>query len=666
MKKKLGFLFTAAAALTLAACGNNLDAGGDDGASNTDTSQQTGSTDTGSTTETVDLETSDVLNIAHSQNNSQTLTYNQTSPITLPDGKTVVQGDLKPVWQYISDEIGIEIVDTALQDAGPSEFLELQATTSFADATIYSGDAGSLYMRYGQEGYFLDLTTRLDDMPNVKRFFEENPSLLDTVSAPDGGVYHLPYVPELGYHSMVFFGRPDWVTSLLDTEEHLEAETETVGVIYEGFWENRHDKNVVDLQNEAANGGTLDRDTALNVLLDYIAETYPDLANPSDLYLGADAQYDMDELVALWLVIKTSPNTLSKVSTGEVVDGALSVPFFIRSTNHTNYPLRLINYFGGQIGGDTQTTFYIDDAGELQYSWNEPGALAGYTRLRELFAEGLIYNEIANENNDENFRNLLYGNDDNPDNTQYGFMTLDWIASTSTASDKVAAMLPPVTTFFEEDEFVHYIGGYRPLLGFGMAVSTNASEEEINSALTLFDYIFSEDGHNVLNFGTPDMWVEGESFVGPDGTEYPKIGDWAFEQAAALSNNDMMSFMKYFLGANLQIAYEKSIGVELQYTNDIGLEAWDLYQNNLVYQPGYDAEENRLKEIPVIWPINEQRQARLDQTNIGTDQRDEIKLYIYGASAGPQSEQDIIDLYEQGNFETYMNVYRDMFNEMDN
>ena len=127
-----------------------------------------------------------------------------------------------------------------------------------------------------------------------------------------------------------------------------------------------------------------------------------------------------------------------------------------------------------------------------------------------------------------------------------------------------------------------------------------------------------------------------------------------------------MSFMKYFLGANLQIAYEKSIGVELQYTNDIGLEAWDLYQNNLVYQPGYDAEENRLKATPVIWPINEQRQARLDQTNIGTDQRDQIKLYIYGASAGPQSEQDIIDLYEQGNFETYMNVYRDMFNEMDN
>lgn len=488
---------------------------------------------------------------------------------------------------------------------------------------------------------------------------------METVTAPDGGVYHLPYVPELGYHSMVFFGRPDWVIALLDSEDQLESETETVSVNYEGYWDNRHDKNVVDLQNEAANGGTLDRDTALTVLKDYIDETYPDLANRSDLFLNDTAQYDMDELVALFRVIKTSPNTLSKVSSGTVQEGAITTPFFVRSTSHTNYPLRLISYWGGQIGGDTQTTFYIDDEGELQYSWNEPGALAGYTRLRELFAEGLIYSEIANENNDENFRNLLYGTDENPDTNQYGFMTLDWIASTSAASDKVAAMLPPVTTFFEEDEFVHYIGGYRPLLGFGMAVSTSSSEEEINSALTLFDYIFSEDGHNVLNFGTPDMWVEGESFVGPDGTEYPKIGEWAFEGAAEYQNNDLMAFMKYFLGANLQIAYEKSIGVELQYTNQIGLDAWDLYQNNEVFQPGYEAEENRLKATPVIWPIDEQKQARLDQTNIGTEQRDQIKLYIYGASAGPQSEQEINDLYNQGNIDAYLQVYRDMFNEMD-
>ncbi len=666
MKKKLGLLFATSAALVLAACGNDIVNEGSGSTGSNDSSAPQSSETSTSSSGGADLVTADVLEIAHAQNNSQTLTYNQSTPLTLPDGTTVVQGDLKPAWQYISDQLGIQIEDTALQDATAKEYIELQSSTSFGDATVYSGDAGEQYMRYGQEGYFINLSDRFEDMPNVKKFFEDDPGLLDTVTAPDGGVYHLPYVPELGYHSMVFFGRPDWVIGLLDSEDQLEDETETLDIVYDGYWETRHDDNVVKLQNEAASGGTLDRETALTVLLDYIAETYPDLDNPSDLYLGADAQYDIDEAVALWRVIKNSPNTLSKISTGEVVEGALTAPFFVRSTNHTNYPLRLINYFGGQIGGDTQTTFYVDDEGVLQYSWNEPGALEGYTRLRELFAEGLIYNEIANENNDENFRNLLYGSDDNPDNKQFGFMTLDWIASTSAASEKVAAMLPPMTTFFDDEEFVHYIGGYRPLLGFGMAVSEQSSEEEVNAALTLFDYIFSEEGHNVLNFGTPDMLVEGETFVGPDGTEYPKISDWSFQQAEEYANGDLISFMKYFLGVNLQVAYEKSIGVELQFTDENGLDAWDLYQNNEVFQPGYDAEVNRLLATPVIWPISEQRQAQLDQTNISIDQLDQIKLYIFNSSSGPQSEEEIAKLYEDGNIEAYLNVYRGMYEELEN
>lgn len=663
MKKKVGYLFTATAALALAACGNDLAAQTEESSSKA-TSESTAVSST-ETIEKVELETADALDIAHAQNNKQTLTYNQSTPITLPNGETIVQGDLKPVWQYISDELGFQISDKALQDATASEYIELQATTGFTESDIYSGEVAASFMRYGQEGYFVNLSERLDDMPNVKKFFEDNPSLLKTVTAPDGGVYHLPYVPELGYHSMVFFGRPDWVTTLLDAEEGLETETETVAINYEGFWDNRHDDNVAKLQNEAAQGGQLDRDTALQVLKDYIKETYPDLEKPSDLYLGEEAQYDMDEIVALWRVIKASPNTLSKVATGEVVEGAITTPFFVRSIDHTNYLLRMINYFGGQVGGDTSSAFYVQEDGKLGFSWNDPGAIDAYTQLREIFAEGLIYPEIANTNNEDNFRDVLFGSDENGANTQFGFMTLDWIASTAAASDKIEAMLPPMTTFLDDKEFVHYSSGYRPLNPFGMAVSAASSEEEINAALTLFDYIFSEEGSKVLNFGTPDMWEEGEVFTGPDGAEYPKMGDWLFDQAAEYSNNDLMTFMKYFLGANLQIAYPKSIGAELQFTNDIGLAAWDLYQNNDILLPSYDAENIRLKATPSIWPVSEQQQARLGQTNIGTEQRDNLKLYIFNSSAGPQSEEEIVQMYEDGNIDTYMQVYQEMYDAME-
>ena len=38
-------------------------------------------------------------------NKSRTLTYNQESPLTLPDGKVVTAGMLKPMWSYVEDTI---------------------------------------------------------------------------------------------------------------------------------------------------------------------------------------------------------------------------------------------------------------------------------------------------------------------------------------------------------------------------------------------------------------------------------------------------------------------------------------------------------------------------------------------------------------------------------
>lgn len=664
MKKKHLFL-TASAALLLAACGNDL----------TNDPVESGATNDPVTSETEtpvaggDLELADSINIAYAQNNAHTITYNQSTPIEMPDGSTVTQGDLKPVWQYMSDELGVKFNDVALQDSTGEEYIELQATTGFTEANIYSGSMNSAFVRYGQEGYFVDLSDRLADMPNVNAFLNENETILNSITAPDGGVYYLPYVQELGYHAMVFFGRENWVTTLLDTTEGHEAETETISVAYDGYWENRHDSNPVKLQNEAANGGELDQATALQTLVDYIDATYPDLENRSDLFLGADAQYDMDELVAFWRVIKTSPNTLSKVATGEVVEGAITTPMFFRSSgaNHTNYLLRLANYFGGQIiyGVDGFSSFYLNEDGELTYSLNEPGALEAFDNLRDIFAEGLLYEEMANESNDDNFRNLLYGSDEDPNNKQFGFMTLDWIASTSTANDQAVAMLPPVTTFGSDDEeFVHFIGGSRPLNTFGAAISEASTEEEVNASLALFDYLFSEEGANVYNFGTPEMWSLDDPFVGPDNVEYPRIGDWAFEQAEQYSSGNLMTFYKEFLGATLQTAYPKSIGTEYQFTADSGLEAWDLYQNNPILQPSYDTDNPLLTITPSVWPINEQQQARLDNTNIGNDQRDQIKLYIMNSSAGPSSTEEIEALFEAGNFDTYLDVYTDLYSTM--
>ncbi len=216
-----------------------------------------------------ELELSDTLKINFAMgNNARTMTYQQANPLTLPDGKVITQGDLKPTWQYIESQLGFDIIDVTIQDQKSSEMIDLSAATGFKDAVIFGGEniAGDL-MNYGAQGYFIDLNKYLDYMPNVKEYLEKNPNFANAITAYNGGIYHLPYVAEINNFARVFTGRPDWVTALLDSAEKLEKEKKTINVSYQGFWK-RHNANVIELQNAAAKNGKLDQATALQVLVD--------------------------------------------------------------------------------------------------------------------------------------------------------------------------------------------------------------------------------------------------------------------------------------------------------------------------------------------------------------------------------------------------------------
>ena len=110
------------------------------------------------------------------------------------------------------------------------------------------------------------------------------------------------------------------------------------------------------------------------------------------------AVYDIDELVALWRVIELSPNTLSKVTTGAVVEGAEISPFFVRQSGYREDVLRVMTYFGGQRvhGSDSYgARFYLDADGVLQFSYAEDNFLEGVKNIADMYAEGLIHSEFA-------------------------------------------------------------------------------------------------------------------------------------------------------------------------------------------------------------------------------------------------------------------------------
>jgi ferredoxin-like protein FixX len=58
-------------------------------------------------------------------NNQRTLTYQQATPLELPDGTVISQGALKPTWQYISEQLGIEFKYVAIQDQSSGEMIDV-------------------------------------------------------------------------------------------------------------------------------------------------------------------------------------------------------------------------------------------------------------------------------------------------------------------------------------------------------------------------------------------------------------------------------------------------------------------------------------------------------------------------------------------------------------
>lgn len=504
-------------------------------------------------------------------------------------------------------------------------------------------------------------------MPNAKAYLDENPSVAKALTAYDGGIYHFPYAAELGNFARVFAGRPDWVKILLDTTSTLETETETIKIAYEGFWD-RQPTNVIDLQNAAAVNGVLDRNTALKVLNDYIAATYPDLADPTDLFLGATAEYDMDELVALWRVVKMSPNTLTKEATGSIVKDAIISPFYTRKSAYREDVLRLINYWGGQkvFSGDSYTArLYADKDSKLVYSYANENFLDKLKNIKDLYSEGLIHSEFADLSVKDEFRKTMFFSDAVEGQRQFGFMINDWISSTTGGSEKILQMLPPLTTLPDAgiNEFVHYSENTRAIKPDGWGISAQASEEEINAALSLFDYIYSPEGEIVQMYSIPSATlVEGGEYVGPSGNVYPLFNQWTRDMADEFKNGDNSAFLRDFLGALLPIGFQKKLGFELQTTCEHGIQGWALYNNSDTLKTSYEADNIYFKLMPPVISLNSQNIAKLGTTSVGETQVDKIFMYILGKDV--ESTDEILADYKESGIDKYLSVYQDAYDKM--
>lgn len=124
-------------------------------------------------------------------------------------------GNLLPVFALAAEKTNVTLVNTANPVAQKSEEeFQLQATDKFP-ADIYGGAnlKGPIFT-YALQGAFVPMNDLIEsDAPNIKKYLEENPDIKKALTAPDGNIYMLNYVPD-GDVGRAYLIRTDWLNNL--------------------------------------------------------------------------------------------------------------------------------------------------------------------------------------------------------------------------------------------------------------------------------------------------------------------------------------------------------------------------------------------------------------------------------------------------------------------
>ena len=257
--------------------------------------------------------------------------------ITLADGVTYQTGDLKPTWVEVQNRLGMVFEDKYQGNSATKEFEFWKDRLNEVD--MISGTASQL-TEYGEAGSIINIAEYLDQMPNFKAYLEANPivRLSITGNTSTGAIYFSPYFDGVNDIERMPLMRTDWVEKLLNGEGEFTAEksgtlapavytpympesgkvevevvkadasgTEVITKDYDAAG------NIVAVMNAALAEGTVDGVAAVNMLRTYIDTAYNGYygTNRADLFIGQNAAWDADELVALLRCVVANAQTLN-------------------------------------------------------------------------------------------------------------------------------------------------------------------------------------------------------------------------------------------------------------------------------------------------------------------------------------------------------------------
>nr|MBQ8244747.1 hypothetical protein [Oscillospiraceae bacterium] len=562
--------------------------------------------------------------------------------ITLADGKTYQTGDLKPTWVEVENRLGMKFEDKYQGNSATKEFEFWKDRLNEVD--MISGTAVTL-TEYGEDGSLINIAEYLDQMPNFKAYLEANSivRLSITGNTSTGSIYFSPYFDGVNDIEKMPLMRTDWVVKLLDGEGEFTAEKsgKTPAAVYEPYMPTSgkvtvdvvtldgtavesvtkdYDAagNIVALMNEA---GSVDGVTAVNMLRTYIDTAYAGYYGTarSNLFVGQNAAWDADEMVALLRCVVANAQTLNGTDT---VQG-----LFSREDNNTARRADMVRFAGVLFGvrglESRQEYLYVGNDGKLHDARQEVDTYKAMERMNAMAKEGLISKSFI-DMSEESTATML--------ENDLGFMHYDYNqtqtvynATKLQEGEKYMAAMIPVARWNDGtgEQFIRFTESWRSVKTDGWAISKAGVEgnpDKLNAALKLIDYAFSEEGQILMSYG-PDAFIKaGETFMF-NGKEMPVIADATYTELWEKASGNYTNYARQFLGSTLSFA--KSQAFEYQCTHEVGKEGAGYISNAIalgtIKHPELALSENAwYTSMPTVLPNTT---VETDMINSYTDLR---------------------------------------------
>jgi len=517
--------------------------------------------------------------------------------ITLADGVTYHAGDLKPTWVEVENVLKVKFEDLYQGNSATKEFDFWKERLNEVD--MVSGTAAKL-TEYGEAGSIVNIAEYLDMMPNFKAYLEANPivRLSITGNTDTGAIYFSPYFDGVNDIERMPLMRVDWVQKLLDGEGEFtaEASNKLAAAVYTPVMpsEGKVEIDVVNLEGTAVEiiakdydkagniidqmnvTGELDGVAAVNMLRTYIDEAYNGYYGTarSNLFVGQNAAWDVDELVALLRCVVANPQTLNGTDS---VQG-----LFSREDDNNQRRIDMFRFAGTLFGvrglESRQDFLWIDETGALRDARQDAAAYAAMEKMNEMAQEGLISKAFMDSSAEKTQTYL---------ENDLGFMHYDYNQTQTVYNEtalqdgeKYMAVMVPVAHWQDGTEggvFMRFTESWRSVKtdGWGISVAgVEGNQDKLYAALKLIDYAYSAEGQILMSYG-PDAFIKTNadgSYVtfNFNGQEMPVIADATFEELWAKASGNYTNYARQYLGSTLSFA--KSQAFEYQCTHEVGKE----------------------------------------------------------------------------------------------